>query len=47
VKNDGGMLEVDLSTGVFRYFEDPNGLDIAMLCGVTEHDRKLDLELKK
>jgi sugar lactone lactonase YvrE len=43
VKKYGGLLEVDMSTGAFRYLQDPNGLDIAMLCGVTEHDGKLYL----
>jgi sugar lactone lactonase YvrE len=43
VQKYGGVLEVDPSTGAFRYFQDPNGLDIAMLCGVTEHDGKLYL----
>jgi sugar lactone lactonase YvrE len=43
VQKYGGILEVDPSTGAFRYFQDPNGLDIAMLCGVTEHDGKLYL----
>jgi hypothetical protein len=43
IKKYGGILEVDPSTKAFRYLQDPNGLDIAMLCGVTEHDGKLYL----
>jgi hypothetical protein len=43
VQKYGSILEVDPSTGAFRYFQDPNGLDIAMLCGVTERDGKLYL----
>jgi hypothetical protein len=39
----GGILEVDPSTGDFRYLQDPKGEDITGLTGVTVHGGKLYL----
>jgi Strictosidine synthase len=39
----GGFMEVDSKTGDFRHIQDPNGKDMVVITGVTEHNGKLYL----